>query len=288
MEKDKITPIDLKSFYRESYNGSVLQKVNRNKPLPHKCTIKGQEFYYYNADLSGLMWLHDKDNRLKYNEFVEVYRKGFAEGLKHLVEVEGIERQDYNNPYQRELLTHFVYKREFIPNHKGLQDLMDKTLLRWTEENIYNEGYYNGLLHSIVTLNNELNLNIGVSQTSNDTKENKPAKPGRKPAEIKPAYTYLKFDEQSNKMFLEKLKEAFTISAPIQLALIIIALSDFEYLEVKNQKAVYTSFADFFKGECGSYSGFNAHWAKRNSNKTELLTLTKREIGRIKRKNVII
>lgn len=173
MAKNKITPVDLKSFYRENYNGSELQSINRNKHLPHKCTIDNQDFYYYNADLSGLMWLQGNDRRLKYNDFIYVYRKGFSDGLKHLQEQEGIKRRDYNNPEQRELikkdLNYFLFEREFLPNHKGLQDLMKKTLLRWTEDNIYKQGYFNGLLHSIVTLDNNLNLNIGGSETSNNT-----------------------------------------------------------------------------------------------------------------------
>src|SRR5690606_35880820 len=103
-DKNNITPVDLKSFYRNSYNGSDLQKINRNNPLPHKCTIKGQEFYYYNADLSGLMWLQGNDRRLKYNDFIDVYRKGFSEGLRHLQEQEGIKRRDYNKPEKRELI----------------------------------------------------------------------------------------------------------------------------------------------------------------------------------------
>lgn len=292
MRANKITPIDLKAFYREVYTGSDLQKINNTKSIPHKCTTDGKDFFYYNADLSGLMWLQGNDRRLKYNDFIDVYRKGFAEGLKHLGEVEGIERRNYNNPEQRELLkqdlTHFVYKREFIPNHKGLQDLGKRLLLHWTETKVHREGYYNGLYHSIVTLNKELNLNIGFPEASNDTKDKKANKAGRKPAEIKPAYKYLKFEESNSKLFLEKLKEAFTISEPVQLASIIIALSDFEYLEVKSQKAVHASFADFFKGVCGTYSGFNAHWAKRKDNKTELLELTKKEVGRIKRKYVIV
>lgn len=175
MAKNKITPVDLKSFYRENYNGSELQSINRNQHLPHKCTKDNQDFYYYNADLSGLMWLQGNDRRLKYNDFIDVYRKGFSDGLKHLQEQEGIKRRDYNKPKKRELikkdLNYFLFEREFLPNHKGLQDLMKRTLLRWTEDNIYKQGYYNGLLHSIVTLDNDLNLKIGVSENSVDTEK---------------------------------------------------------------------------------------------------------------------
>ncbi|SDX19174.1 hypothetical protein [Aequorivita viscosa] len=290
--KSNITPVDLKSFYRNSYNGSDLQKINRNNPLPHKCTIKGQMFYYYNADLSGLMWLNDKENKLKYYEFVEVYRKGFAEGLNHLETKEGVKRRDYNKPEKRELikqdLTHFFYQRDFLPNHKGLQDLMNKTILRWTEENIYKQGYYNGLLHSIVTLNKELNLKIGFPETSNE--ENKtPAKVGRPKVEIKPAHSYLKFEKKSSELFLEKFKEKFPISEPKQLAYLIITLSDFDYLEVRHQKAVFHSFAEFFKGNCGTYSGFNAHWKNRHNKKdTQLHYDTKEKIRLIKHQNTII
>lgn len=173
----KITPVDLKAFYRETYKGSDLQTINNNNPIPHKCTIDNQDFYYYNADLSGLMWLQGNDRRLKYNNFIHVYRKGFSDGLKHLQEQEGIKRRDYNKPEKRELikkdLNFFLFEREFLPNHKGLQDLMKRTLLRWTEDNIYKQGYYNGLLHSIITLDNYLNLKIGVSETSVDTEKKK-------------------------------------------------------------------------------------------------------------------
>src|SRR5690554_201920 len=210
-----ITPVDLKSFYRNSYNGSDLQKVSRNMNLPHKCTIDDQDFYYYNADLSGLMWLQGNDRRLKYNDFIDVYRKGFSDGLKHLQEQEGIKRRDYNKPEKRELikqdLNYFLFEREFLPNHKGLQDLMKRTLLRWTEDNIYKQGYYNGLLHSIVTLDNDLNLNIGVSETSNDNNVKTPSKAGRRKTEIKPAIAYLKgFTLPENKTkFLAELKKLY-------------------------------------------------------------------------------
>lgn len=178
-ETNSITPVDLKTFYRESYKDSDLQSINRNNPIPHRCTIDGADFFYYNADLSGLMWIEDENNKLKYNDFVDVYRKGFAEGLSHLKAEEGIKRSDYNNPEQRELLkkdlSYFLYERNFIPNHKGLQDLGRKLLLRWTEKNIYTEGYYNGLLHSILTLAQELNLNIGVAQSTRATNQRPPA-----------------------------------------------------------------------------------------------------------------
>jgi len=178
--KEQNKKLDLKSFYRDSYNGSDLQTINRNNPMPHKCTIKGQNFYYYNADLSGLMWIQGEDRKLKYSEFVDSYRKGFAEGLKHLKAKEGIKRKDFYNANKKEelkrVLHSFLYKRDFLPNHKGLRDLITKTILRWSDDNIYTQGYYNGLLHSILTLSDQLNIDVFEAEKFQQNVSEKPTK----------------------------------------------------------------------------------------------------------------
>lgn len=284
---DKITPVDLKSFYRNCYKGSDLQKINSNNPLPHKCTIKGQEFYYYNADLSGLMWLQGNDRRLKYNDFIDVYRKGFSEGLKHLQEQEGIKRRDYNNPEQRELLrrdlTHFVYKREFIPNHKGLQALMSRTILRWTEDNIYLQGYYNGLLHSIVSLNKDLNLNIGFPETSNDNNVKTPSKAGRRKTEIKPAIAYLKgFTLPENKTkFLAELKELYKGAEPKTFNYIIGALEVLNFIKVESNKAIKEAFEKEIEPKEQSQTNFDNNYRDGFPDE-KLLESLKKEIESIR------
>ncbi|MBE0390199.1 hypothetical protein [Flavobacterium sp. PL002] len=169
--------VNLKNFYFDVYDKSDLQKINRNNPLPHKCTIDFKDFYYYNADLSGLMWLQELDRKLKYNDFVDFYRKGFEEGLKHLKEKEGIKKKDFYNTNKKEelkqILYSFLYVRDFLPNYRGLNDLVNKIPLIWTEKIIYEQGYYNGLLHSILVLCDELCFVIKKKVVSENPKTEK-------------------------------------------------------------------------------------------------------------------
>lgn len=275
--------VDLKSFYLDNYDGSDLQKINRNNPLPHKCTSDGQEYFYYNADLSGLMWMQGEDGKLKYHEFVDFYKNGFADGLNHLKKKEGIKRKDFYNANKieglKKVFHRFLFTRDFLRNYKGLQDLENKIPLIWTEKRIYNEGYYNGLLHSILTLCNDLNIEI-----LNGLKENK-KKAGRNKDKVLSVEQYLLVSHDNKQVFLDKLKQGFEKKTKKEFCYFILGLNQLELLNMENEQNVFETFKKYFGGDCGSYSNFNTH---KSLNDKKLLDSTKDKIKTIKFSNAIM
>lgn len=164
----------LSDYFHDTYNGSNYQKSMRTNPIPHKVKTSRGEYYYYNADLSGLMSLTDEDNKLKYFEFTKAYENGFNKGLLHLSEEEEITLRDLKNVNLREgtinHLKYILYEKEFKKRCKGILKLVfDKVPLVWTIESIRTVGYNNGIIHSI----NDLCGNIGLS-VDDLKKNNKP------------------------------------------------------------------------------------------------------------------
>lgn len=281
--------VNLKSFYFDSYDGSELQKINRNNPLPHKCTIDGQDFFYYHADLSGLMWMHGDDEKLKYNEYVDFYRNGFADGLDHLKEKEGVRRKDFYNANKIEglknTLWRLLFTRVFLRNHKGLQDFEKKIPLIWTEKRIYDEGYHNGLLYSVLTLCNELNIDFSDNRKSNDKQAGR-KKVGRRKDEVLSAEQYLLVSDENKQVFLDKLKQGFEKADKKGFCYFIIALNQLGLLNMGNEKNVFETFSEYFGANYGAYSNFNIH--HKNLNDKQLLDSTKAKIKTIKFNNAIM
>jgi len=171
--------INLISFYFDIYDKSEIQTINRNNPSPHKFTLDKIDFYCYNQDLSGLLHYEkivDEESEIAPIMFLKSYRDGFAKGLNHLIKKEKIEKKDFYNPDTNYLLQkrlkYFLYHREFIENHKGLKDLTHKLPLIWNEKKIYEQGYFNAVLHSIFLMCQELGIDVNKS-TEENIKESK-------------------------------------------------------------------------------------------------------------------
>jgi len=151
--------LNLITEFDKYYKGSDLQKIVNNQPLPIKYTINDFECYFYNADLFGLFELKITKDGLTTNDFINDYKDGFIKGLNHLKEIEKIKIKDIKNTNSRSntilQIQKILFEREFQFGSKGLINLVFKKIpLIFTEKNIYDYGYWNGIIHSIENLCN--------------------------------------------------------------------------------------------------------------------------------------
>ncbi|RIV50905.1 hypothetical protein D2V93_08520 [Flagellimonas taeanensis] len=164
--------LDLRTEFKEQYQGSNLQKIVRNNPIPIKYTIEGIDCYFFNPDLFGLMDFKIKKDGLTPDDFAIDYKDGFQDGLLHLREKEEITVKDLRNKDFREeaiqQLKRILYEREFKRHTKGLLELVFKTTPRiFTKKTIYNHGYWNAIVYSIDELGEIAGLEIGELQNQN-------------------------------------------------------------------------------------------------------------------------
>lgn len=183
--------LSLITEFKESYKGSDLQKIVNNNPLPIKYTINDFDCYFYNADLFGLFeWKIQKDG-ITTNDFINDYQKGFEKGLLHLKEQEEIELKDLKSKDLREgtisQLKYILHEREFKLGSKGLLDLVfNEVPLIFTEKNIFDYGYWNGIIYSIDDIIKKAGLTLDElktsepQQTEKGAEENKDKEPPKK------------------------------------------------------------------------------------------------------------
>jgi hypothetical protein len=156
--------LELITEFDKYYKDSDLQKIVNNNPLPIKYTINGFECYFYNADLFGLFdWNITKDG-ITTNDFINHYKDGFIKGLGHLKKIEKIKIKHIKDDNKRNntilQIQNILFEREFQFGSKGLINLVFKKIpLIFTEKNIYDWGYWNGIIHSIEILYNITGLN---------------------------------------------------------------------------------------------------------------------------------
>lgn len=162
--------LNLITEFDKYYKGSDLQKIVNNKPLPIKYTINNVDCFFYNADLFGLFdWKITKDG-LTTNDFIKDYKDGFIKGLEHLKEIEKIKIKNIKNTNTRAntilQIQNILFEREFQFGSKGLINLVFiKLPLIFTEKNIYDYGYWNGIIHSIDNLCEITGLNKNDLET---------------------------------------------------------------------------------------------------------------------------
>lgn len=171
--------LNLITEFDEFYKGSDLQKIVKSKPLPIKYTIDGFDFYFYNADLFGLFNWKIKKEGLTTNDFINDYKNGFKSGLLHLKELEKIKLKDLKSKDLREgtilQLKNILHKREFKFGSKGLLDLVfNKVPLIFTEKNIFDYGYWNGIIYSIDDIIEKAGLTLDELKTSEPQQNDKP------------------------------------------------------------------------------------------------------------------
>lgn len=163
--------LSLITEFKDFYIGSDLQKIVNNNPLPIKHTINDFDCYFYNADLFGLFeWKIQKDG-ITTNDFINDYQKGFEKGLLHLKELEKIKLKDLKSKDLREgtilQLKNILHEREFKLGSKGLLDLVfNKVPLIFTEKNIFDYGYWNGIIYSIDDIIEKAGLTLDELKTS--------------------------------------------------------------------------------------------------------------------------
>src|SRR5690606_14029459 len=163
--------LSLITEFKDFYIGSDLQKIVNNNPLPIKYTINDFDCYFYNADLFGLFeWKIQKDG-ITTNDFINDYQKGFEKGLLHLKELEKIKLKDLKSKDLREgtilQLKNILHEREFKLGSKGLLDLVfNKVPLIFTEKNIFDYGYWNGIIYSIDDIIEKAGLTLDELKTS--------------------------------------------------------------------------------------------------------------------------
>lgn len=231
--------LSLITEYKEFYIDSDLQKIVNNNPLPIKYTINDFDCYFYNADLFGLFeWKIQKDG-ITTNDFINDYQKGFEKGLLHLKEQEEIELQNFDSNDLRKgtisRLKYILHEREFKLGSKGLLDLVfNKVPLIFTEKNIYNRGYWNGIIYSIDDIIKKAGLTLDELKTS------EPQQP-EKGKDKKPKYIWRskhalsEFYEKVNDNFFEDLSlddflDVFTESNKMRLNAINYNQTDIGYL----------------------------------------------------------
>src|SRR5690606_3025264 len=118
------------------------------------------------------------------NDFINDYKSGFESGLLHLKEQEKIKLKDLKSKDLREgtisQLKYILHEREFKFGSKGLLDLVfNKVPLIFTEKNIFDYGYWNGIIYSIDDIIEKAGLTLDELKTS------EPEQPGTdKPDEV--------------------------------------------------------------------------------------------------------
>lgn len=205
--------LSLITEFKESYKGSDLQKIVNNNPLPIKYTIDGFDCYFYNADLFGLFeWKIQKDG-ITTSDFINDYRNGFKSGLLHLKELEKIKLKDLKSKDLREgtisQLKYILHEREFKLGSKGLLDLVfNKVPLIFTEKNIFDYGYWNGIIYSIDDIIKKAGLTLDELKTS-EPQQNEKQKPelNRKLITFKNSETIDKIHSELKGYFLNKEAE---------------------------------------------------------------------------------
>src|SRR5690606_900160 len=119
------------------------------------------------------------------NDFINDYKNGFKSGLLHLKELEKIKLKDLKSKDLREgtilQLKNILHEREFKFGSKGLLDLVfNKLPLIFTEKNIFDYGYWNGIIYSIDDIIEKAGLTLDELKTSESQQNEKP-KPEKKP-----------------------------------------------------------------------------------------------------------
>ncbi|HTO36536.1 MAG TPA: hypothetical protein VLZ72_09865 [Flavobacterium sp.] len=177
--------LNLITEFDKYYKDSDLQKIVRNNPLPIKYTINNYDCFFYSADLFGLFEWKIQKNDLTTNDFINDYKNGFEQGLLHLKNEEKIKLKDLKNINLREhtisQLKYILHEREFKFGSKGLLDLVfNKVPLIFTEKNIFDYGYWNGIIYSIDDIIKKAGLTLDELKTS------EPEQPGTdEPDEVK-------------------------------------------------------------------------------------------------------
>lgn len=159
-------------------NNSDLKKILSSQKLPLKYTIDGFDCYFYSRHLFGLFDMKVIKNGFTPNDFTVDYKNGFENGLKHLKQEEKISLSSFDNINKRDnligRLKTILHEREFEYGTKGLLKLVfDKVPLNFTEKNIYDYGYWNGIIYSIDNLWIQVGLKESdLKATSSNEKEN--------------------------------------------------------------------------------------------------------------------
>lgn len=171
--------LNLITEFDEFYKGSDLQKIVKSNPLPIKYTIDGFDLYFYNADLFGLFEWNIKKDGLTTSDFIDDYKKGFEAGLLHLKTSEEIELKDLKSKDLIEgtisQLKYILHEREFKFGSKGLLDLVfNKLPLIFTEKNIFDYGYWNGIIYSIDKISEKAGLSPNELKTLPPQQTEKP------------------------------------------------------------------------------------------------------------------
>lgn len=138
-------------------NNSDLKIILSHQTLPLKYTIDDFDCYFYSPHLFGLFEMRVTKNGITPNDFAIDYKKGFEKGLKHLKRKEKISLSSFDNVNKKdnliERLKMILHEREFEDGTKGLLKLVfDKVPRVFTEKNIYDRGYWNGIIYSIDAL----------------------------------------------------------------------------------------------------------------------------------------
>src|SRR5690606_31755879 len=231
--------LSLITEFKDFYIGSDLQKIVNNNPLPIKHTINDFDCYFYNADLFGLFeWKIQKDG-ITTNDFINDYQKGFEAGLLHLKTSEEIELKDLKSKDLREgtisQLKYILHEREFKFGSKGLLDLVfNKVPLIFTEKNIFDYGYWNGIIYSIDDIIEKAGLTLDELKTPVPQQSEKGK--DKKPKYIwKSKHALSEFYEKVNDNFFEDLSlddflDVFTESNKMRLNAINYNQTDIGYL----------------------------------------------------------
>ncbi len=161
---------------RQYYFGEF-KELNISDNAPFKFIIEGTDCYCYNIDFAHLLTT-DKiiKNNLKPIDFIQDFKNGFVEGLLHLETKESIKRSDFYDQNKRELLQgqleFILYRKEYPDGYTGLVEFTQIVPLLFTSKVIHKTGYYNGLIHSVLTLANDLNLKVTDSRSSQSNANN--------------------------------------------------------------------------------------------------------------------
>lgn len=162
--------INLTTEYDEYYKNSNLRNSLQIMPLPIKGTINGFDCFFFNADLFGLLVSEIQKDGIATSEFINDYKRGFEKGLLHLEEEEKIELKDLKSKDLREgtilQLKNILHEREFHFGSKGLLELVfNKLPLIFTKKNIFNYGYWNGIIYSIDEISEKAGLSLNELKT---------------------------------------------------------------------------------------------------------------------------
>lgn len=149
--------LNLIAEFDKYYKGSDLQNIINNSPLPIKYTVDGFDCFFYNADLFGLFEMKVTKDGITPNDFINDYKNGFIKGLEYLKKEAKIKISSFDDSNKKDNLIKrlkiVLHEKEFKFGSKGLINLVfSKIPLIFTEKNIYDFGYWNGIIHSIENL----------------------------------------------------------------------------------------------------------------------------------------